>query len=36
VVMNQLNANLKDAIYVFYNHAKNKVKILCFHRNGIR
>jgi|LauGreSBDMM110SN_4_FD.fasta_scaffold53971_2 transposase len=35
VVMNQLNANLKDAIYVFYNHAKNKVKILCFHRNGM-
>lgn len=35
VVMNQLNANLKDAIYIFYNHAKNKVKILGFHRNGM-
>jgi transposase len=30
VVMNQLNANLKDAIYIFY-----KVKILGFHRNGM-
>ena len=35
VVMNQLNAHLKDAIYIFYNHAKNKVKILGFHRNGM-
>jgi transposase len=35
VVMNQLNANLKDAIYIFYNHAKNKVKILGYHRNGM-
>lgn len=35
VVINQLDANLKDAIYIFYNHAKNKVKILGFHRNGM-
>ncbi len=35
VVMNQLNANLKEAIYIFYNHAKNKVKILGYHRNGM-
>ena len=35
IVMNQLNANLKDAIYIFYNHAKNKVKILGYHRNGM-
>ncbi len=35
VVMNQLNANLKDAIYIFYNHARNKVKILGYHRNGM-
>jgi transposase len=35
VVMNQLNANLRDAVYIFYNHAKNKVKILGFHRNGM-
>lgn len=35
VVMNQLNANLKDAVYIFYNHAKNKIKILGFHRNGM-
>ena len=35
IVMNQLNANLKDAVYIFYNHAKNKVKILGYHRNGM-
>jgi len=35
LAMNQLNANLKDAVYIFYNHAKNKVKILGFHRNGM-
>jgi len=34
LVSEQFNQALQDNIYVFYNRAKSKLKLLAYHRNG--
>jgi len=34
IIKNSFNQLSEDAIYVFYNRAKNKLKLLARHRNG--
>jgi len=34
LVTEHFNRNLENHLYVFYNRAKNKLKLLAYHRNG--
>jgi|TARA_B100001964_G_C14231866_1_gene600419 transposase len=35
MVVSQLASQIQAGIYVFYNRAKNKLKLLAYHRNGM-
>ena len=35
MVVNQLAGRVQAGVYVFYNRAKNKLKLLAYHRNGM-